>query len=232
METLDQRLDAVASRMGGFLRGFRDPRVHLGSAARFNVEFRRIMSLRALNAPGAKHPISYSEAAESFRAPAAAAASSGPADPVTTMVQGLGQAADGHASLRRELPLGTLRQDLSALLRVPALFFYVSISDREAFFTRLAGIAASEGFPLIAGEGSGARCRSCGSVLLAAQPGRPLKCSTCGQAHESVRALPMVSGVTALVSFELLRRIVALDLVESYQEEGKIVPLGHGSETP
>ena len=41
----------------------------------------------------------------------------------------------------------------------------------------------------------------------------------------------MVSGVSALVSYELLRRMTALELVISYQEEGKIVPLEPRSET-
>ena len=236
METLDRHLDAVATRMGGFLREFGNPRVHLGSAARFSAEFRRLMALPAIHAPGGKRMISYSEAAEFFRAPSAGAGSTRPAEPVTTMVWGLSQASVPDGAIRGELPLEALRKDLATLLRLPVLLFYLSISNREAFFARLAEIAARDGFPLVTGEGrpqaSGIPCRSCGSALPSPQQGQALKCTMCGQSYESVRALPMVSGVVALVSFEMLRRIVALELVDSYQEEGKIVPLRHGSKIP
>jgi len=229
MHTLDKHLDSVATRMGGFLRGFGDPRVHVGSTARFHAEFRKVMAFPALHPPGEKRTISYSEAAGRFLAPSIAGASRGPSDPVAEMVRGLIDVPMSVSALRRELPMETLRNDLAALLRTPVVLFYVSLSDQKAFFGRLAEIAARDGFPLITGEGqaqgSRARCHSCGTALPAPQQGKPLQCGSCGMAFESVRALPMVPGVVALVSYEMLRRMVALDLVVSYQEEGKVVPL-------
>ena len=236
MEIPEKHLDAVATRMGGFLRGFNDPRIHSGSAAGFNAEFRNVMAWPALHLPGEKRTISYSEAAASLLAPAVTADIYEAADPVGTMIRGLCEVPDSAAALRRVFPPATLQNDLAMLLRRPALLYYLSITDREAFFARLAGIARKDSFPLVTGEGqvqgSGSSCPACGSALPPPRQGEALKCGSCGLAIESVRTLPVVSGVVALVSFEMLRRIVALDLVDSYQEEGKIVPLKRRSKMP
>jgi predicted RNA-binding Zn-ribbon protein involved in translation (DUF1610 family) len=229
MKSLDKHLDSVAERMGGFLRGFDDPRVHLGSTARFNGEFRKVLALPAIHPSGEKKRISYSEAVGQFRVPALAGTASAPADPVTAMLRGLADAPVALDRARRELHPAALRNDLAALLRMPAMLFYVSISDQEAFFERLAQIAAREAFPLIMARDQGlkaqARCPSCGSALTPQRQGQVLQCGSCGMRLENVRSLPLVPGAAAAVSYELLRRMVALDLVVSYQEEGKIVPL-------
>jgi hypothetical protein len=227
MRSLDKHLDSVATRMGGFLRGFDDPRVHLGSTGRFNAEFRKVMGLPAVHLPGEKRAISYVDAAGQFRVQAPAIPSPGPVDPVITMVRGLADIPVTLDTAHRELRPAALRKDLAALLRMPVMLFYVSLSNREAFFGRLAEVAARESFPLItAGEQAQAsRCPSCRSALPPLRQAQVLKCGSCGVLLENVRALPMVPGVAAMVSFELLRRMVDLDLVTSYQEEGKIVTL-------
>ena len=59
-------LDAVAVRMGGYLRGFDDPHIHVGSRVGFILEFRKIMDFPALSQPGQSKKISYAEAATSI----------------------------------------------------------------------------------------------------------------------------------------------------------------------
>jgi len=226
-ESLDQHLDAVARRMGGFLRGFDDPRLHVGSADLFVKEFKIVMDCPALHPPGGERTISYSEAAGSFRVSPITTVHKELEDPVSAMVRGLGESSLFAAREGKELPLDKLREDLAALLRVPTLLFYFQISDRTAFFTSLEQMAKKFDFPVVT-EGGGSipgHCPVCGSNLPPGPHRRILRCGACGRPLEIIRPLPLVSGIAATVSYEMLRQMVALDQVFSYQEEGNIRPL-------
>jgi len=235
METLERHLDAVAGRMGGFLRGFYDPRVHVGSKAGFILEFRKIMDLPALGQPGHLKKISYAKAAASCRVSMPSAEIAAASDPVSTLVRGLHEASILSGETRGELPLDALESDLTSLLRIPIMVCYLSIADRERFFADVKRMAGSQGLPLVAleemPEHGRVACPKCGWQLLPARHATILQCGKCAKQFEFVRSLPMVSAVAALVSYEILRRMVALDVVNSYQEEGKIVPLEFGGET-
>jgi hypothetical protein len=226
-KSLEQHLDAVARRMGRFLRGFDDPKFHVGSADLFVQEFKIVMDLPALHSPGDERTISYSEAAGSFRVSPTATVHKEQEDPVSAMVRGLGESSLFIAREGKELALDKLREDLAALLRVPTLLFYFQISDRTAFFTNLEQMAKKFDFPVVTGGGESipGNCPVCGSNLPPGRHRRILKCGACGRALEMVRLLPLVSGIAATVSYEMLRRMVALDQVASYQEEGNIRPL-------
>jgi ribosomal protein L37AE/L43A len=235
MEALERHLDAVAARMGAFLRGYDDPRIHVGSKAGFILEFRKIMDLPALGQPGQPKKISYAKAATSRRVSMPSSEVAVAADPVSTLVRGLHGAPILSGETRSELALGALESDLTSLLRIPIMVYYLAIADRKRFFTDVKRMAGSQGLPLVAleemPENGRVACPKCGWQLLPARQATILKCGKCMKQFEFVRSLPMVPAVAALVSYEMLRRMVALDVVNSYQEEGKIVPLEFGSET-
>jgi hypothetical protein len=232
-ESLSRHLDAVSRRMGRFLRGFDDPRVHTGSVASFVAEFRRILDLATLRRPGEEHPISYAAATATCKTHSAAIAGTESSDPVSAMIQGLEAPSLHSPDLRRQIPLEMLQEDIMGLLRMPALRFYIAISDRHAFFGRLDEIVKKGAFPLVKAEsataGGKAQCPFCHSQFQLESHSRLSQCGACWRPLECVRSMPMVSAVVATVSYEMLRRIVSMDLVESYQAEGKIVPLGNGS---
>jgi ribosomal protein L37AE/L43A len=235
MEALEQYLDTVAVQMGAFLRGFDNPRIHVGSKAGFIREFRKVMDLPALGQPGHADKISYAKAAISFRVSMPSAEGATVSDPVSTLVRGLHEAAHLSGETRRELPLNALTSQLISLLRVPIMVYYLAIADRKRFFNDAKRMAGSRGLPLVALEEMPEKgrvgCPQCQSQLLPARYATILQCGKCGQQFEFVRSLPMVAAVAALVSYEMLRGMVALDVVVSYQEEGKIVPLEFGSRT-
>jgi hypothetical protein len=220
--------------MGGFLRGFDDPRVHTGSADLFVREFRKVLDLPALHLSDGSGTISYAAAAGSFQIPPNAAAAAEPGSPVAVLLRGLHESAAFAAGARPLLEAAPLRADLAALLCVPALLFYLQVSHAAAFFSRLAMLARQGAFPLAAGSGeplpTAGYCPACGSKWSPGPLGSGIQsCASCGQALEVVRSLPLVPGVGCRISYELLRRIVAIDLVVSYQEEGFIRPLRPGS---
>jgi len=232
--------------MGGFLRGFDDPRVHTGSADLFVREFRTVLDLPALHLPGGSRMISYAAAAATFQIPLDAAAAAEIRTPVAVLLQGLCESSGIAAAARQvesptavhhhRTPEGAalLRGDLEALLRVPALLFYLQVSHAAAFFSRMAKLARQEGFPLAAGSAeplpTAGYCPACGSKWAPGALGSGIQtCASCGKALEVLRSLPLVPGVGCRISYELLRRIVAIDLVVSYQEEGDIRPLRPGS---
>jgi len=233
-EQLDRHLKAVAGTMGGFLRGFDNPRVHVGSADLFVKEFRKVLDHPALHLPDGNQVVSYAAAAGSYRVPADAAAAAKPDNPISALLRGLNESAPFTTHARHLLQPAPLRADLAALLRVPVLLFYLQVTDTAAFFARLAIIAEQEAFPLAAGSGEstarGGYCPACGARCFPDALGSGIqRCASCGKALEVVRSLPLVSGAGCMVSYELLRRMVALDLVVSYQEEGNIRPLQPGS---
>jgi len=232
-DQVDLHLNTVARSLGRFLRGFDDPRVHNGSPELFQREFRKVMAIPGLRVPGQAKAISYAEAAASGHRPPGPASAKAPDSPVSVLVLGLTIPATSSRGAGLELPLEPLGHDLAALLRAPVLLFYLQVSDRDRFLRELAAIARRDGFPLLPAATDPAAgpppCPACGSALPPDHPGRSLQCGTCGIRLERARPLPLVPGVTATVSFEMLRRLVALDLVTQYQEEGTIIPLQPGS---
>jgi hypothetical protein len=233
-EQLDRHLKTVARTMGGFLRGFENPRLHTGSADLFIREFRKVLVHPALHLPDGNQVVSYAAAAGSYRVPADVAAAAEPDNPISVLVRGLNESAPFSAHARHILHPVPLRADLAALLRLPALLFYLQVTDTAVFFARLAKIAEQEAFPLAAGSSeslaAAGYCPACRSKWSPGTPSSGIqRCACCGKALEVVRSLPLVSGVGCMVSYELLRRMVALDLVVSYQEEGNIRTLQPGS---
>ncbi len=226
-------LEEVAVLMGGFLRGFEDSRVHLGTAARFAGEFGRLMRIPALHPSAGDKAVSYAEAAGSYRVPEHAVFDARAADPVSVLIRGL----TGSPALESAHPLGvlhpeSLRADLGRLLRIPLLRFYLQVAKREAFCTLLKGIAQHGGFPVSGTlRGLPDACPACGHRLAFDAGGAP-QCPACSQTLETFLTLPMVPGVRALVSYEMLRQVLELNLVETYQEESEIRPLRPESQAP
>jgi hypothetical protein len=233
-ELLSKHLDEVAMCMGRFLRGFDDPAIHLGTASSFVAEFRKIMGIQILRQPGERQMASYASATSMYRVCPIHPLGTESSDPVSTMIHGLTAPAPAAPDLRRKLPLETLHEDISALLHTPAMHFYLKLRDRGGFFSALEQISRTGGFPLvlqdISSKADRILCPLCRAPLSAVRPGQILKCESCSQALESVRALPMVPAAVAAVSYEMLREMLDLQQVEGYQEEGKIVPLDKGSE--
>jgi hypothetical protein len=120
------------------------------------------------------------------------------------------------------VPGDALREDLGRLLRVPRLRFYFAISDHQQFFSAADAVATRGQLPFVRANGAEPLCVSCGTPLRRPKPSLPCRCDQCGQAHETLIALPMGAAVRAIVSFEMLRQTVALDAVRTYQEEGEI----------
>jgi hypothetical protein len=138
--------------------------------------------------------VSYAEAVVAWRAPTLNVESD---DPVSVLMRGLGGPMTLATGTRGELPADTLREDLAGLLRQPVLTFYLLLSDRGRFLAAIGQIATERGVQVATG---------------AADPGTA----------ETIVALPMVSAVKATISYDLLREAVALELVQSYQEETPI----------
>jgi hypothetical protein len=225
---LDSHLNALAGCMGRHLRGFDDPRVHLGTETRFAGEFKKVLDFPALRVPDGDRVVSYSEAVGMFCAPASRPGAE-IEDPVSTMMQGL---AGPQALARKpcpELAADRLFKDLSMLLRTPLLRFYLQVADPRTFQSNLQEMAGREGFPLAFGlRESELVCPSCRAPLSRGARSLPARCIRCKQTYETATLLPMVSGAAASISYEMLRRMVGLESVLSYQEEGEILPASKG----
>ena len=219
----DLYLDAIAARMGRYLRGFDDPRIHLGSPGRFASQFRKVMELPALHRAGEDRLVSCAEALSSLAMRRDEAAGGQSANPAALMTQVLEAAGGG-------MPGETLRKDVEELLRFPALSFYLQVSNRKAFFTALREVAANNAFRLATrSKDSRIVCSVCRNPVLP-ETGFPVRCLVCNRAIEAVSPLPMVPAVAAFVSYEMLRQMVAIDTVETYQEESEIKPVIAGED--
>ena len=232
----DRHLDAVALGLGKFLRGFDNPSVHTGSPEHFTREARKLMTIAALQVPGQSRAITYAEAAATGYGPPAPAPARAPDSPLALLLLGLTVTGPRAHGARFELPLEPLRKEVAALLRVPVLLFYLQVSDRELFFRELEAIARRDAFPLwpVTAEDGGTPlpCPACGAPMPPDRAGISVRCPACRAGIERVRSLPMVPGAAATVSYEFLRRMVALPLVTQYQEEGTIQPLQTGGPKP
>jgi len=202
MELLDAHLDRVSLEMGCFLRGFEDAAIHVGSSALFVQQFRQVLEIPALRDPDGEEPLSYVEAVQHCMAPVVQTLSQ---DPITVLTRGLGGPATMATQPRRELRADAVWEDLAKLLRVPVLRFYMHVPDRRQFLSRLEEIAERGRFPLAYGGQEPAQ-----------------------DTFERFVELPMVSAVRAVISYDMLRETVALDLVETYQEETRISPIESG----
>jgi hypothetical protein len=218
-------MDEVAARMGGFLRGFDDSRIHLGSARRFADQFRRVMNHPALRTAGEGQPVSYSEAVRFYRLSGPEAQDGQNATPVSTMMRGLREAASLATELRGELDAARVREGVTSLLRLPALMFYLQVSDYDRFFAKASAAAEKNGF-LLARSSAGLKmvCPSCGGALPQNATRGAGKCTFCGKEIEVIRPLVMVQGAAATVSYDMLRLLTEMTLVETYQEESEIEP--------
>ena len=101
-ESLARQLDNLALQMGGFLRGFEDQHIHVGSAASFISEFRKVLEYPMIHQSCDKLPISYAVAVENYRVPPPDGIA---ADPAAIMIQGLAQPSVHAPDVRRKLPL-------------------------------------------------------------------------------------------------------------------------------
>jgi hypothetical protein len=224
-DDLDRHLNAISKRLGRLLRGFDDPSFHTGSPDLFAREFRKVFDHPALLPAGSVTALSYAETARRFRVTQPSALGN-PGTALSILAEGLAHAPVTVATTLPDLSAHALSQELSALLRWPALLFYVQVSDVSLFFGELEKLAGREKFTLrIAketGQNSPGFCPACGGALPPGAPSRILQCSACGRAIESIRALSMVSGVAATISYEMLFVLLASSQVVSYQEEGDI----------
>lgn len=230
-ELLRRHLEAIAGRMGRHLRGFEDPAIHLGTESSFAREFDKVFRFPALRVPSHKRVVAYADAVRRYRFAGIEKAASD--DPVMTMARGLRGPQTLAQGRRNELPPEPLFQDLAALLRTPLLRFYLQVRGAESFREELESAARDGRFALaVAARASEAACPACGRRL---EPGAagPARCAACGRSYETVAWLPLGGGVAASVSYEFLRRLVALQSVAAYQEESRIVHARHhGEEEP
>lgn len=230
---LSRHLENIAARMGAFLRGFDDARVHLGTPVTFAREFGTLMQIPALHSPAGEGFISCAEASEYCSIGSRENSSGSAMDPVFVLMDGIcGSRMPGQMGSPGVLRPETLRADLAALLRLPRLRFYLGVTDLQAFGSLVERIARREGFSL-AGTLSPLTdsCPGCGNPL-ALDSDTVERCPLCGRAVEMFVTLPLISGVRGLVSYEMLRRVLESNLVETYQEESDIRPLRQGSKDP
>jgi predicted RNA-binding Zn-ribbon protein involved in translation (DUF1610 family) len=221
-QSLDAYLEKIAGEMGAFLRDFSNNRVHLGSSQTFARQFRTLLEYPVLRSAQQEPFVSYLNAAESYRLSPSSLLS--PADPVDVLLNGLAEISAAAAQARAFLSTDNLREDLKKLLRIPALIYYLQIKDARAFIAALKEIARKKKFKLAHGsDPMRLACPACGS-LLARPQGRTFICPDCSKMAEVVFPLPMVNGFGASVSYDLLRELVALGNVITYQEESEIAP--------
>jgi LSD1 subclass zinc finger protein len=226
---VDRHWQDLAVRMGSFLRGFDVPTVHLGSVAQFAGEFRKILYIRAIRTPSNNREISYAEAVRSSRLPPVDAEAIDPADPISILLSGLRGPMAHAGGSRIQLSRPLLVRDLSRMLRFPIMRFYLQLSDRERFFCMLEEIAEEHDFSLVCGARCAeVNCPICRSPL-EADDGGTVRCAACGQTFEFFTPLPMMPAVSATISYDMLRKAVALESVECYQEEGGMETLDPGS---
>ncbi len=227
-ELLRRHLDAIAGRMGRHLRGFDDPGIHTGTESSFAREFDKVFRYPALRVASQERVVTYADAVRRYRFAGVEKAAAD--DPVMTMARGLrGPQALAHEP-RAELAPEPLLEDLAALLRIPLLRFYLQIREAERFRADLEATARQGRFALAVGRPvSGAVCPQCGRRLAHEPPG-PVRCPSCGRPYETVDWLPLGGAVAASISYEFLRRLVALESVSAYQEESRIVPVRRNEE--
>lgn len=220
-ELLRRHLDSIAGRMGRHLRGFEDPAVHLGTASSFAREFDKVFRFPALRVPSREGVVTYADAVRRYRYAGIEKAAAD--DPVMTMARGLRGPQTMAHERRAELPAEPLLEDLGALLRTPLLRFYLQVHETKRFRAELESTARAGRFALaVAARASEAACPACGRRLERDRSG-PARCPSCGRTYETVAWLPLGSGIAASVSYEFLRRLVALESVAAYQEESRIV---------
>ncbi len=242
-ELLQRHLDAIARQMGGLLRGFDDPSVHVGTPELFARQFDILLRLPLLRGPDGGRAISYAQALRTARAPRIEVPSS---DAIAVLVHGLSAPATLAGGERSVLALAPLTADLARLLRVPLFRFYVRLRDRERFLAGLRAGADRLGRPVVVtAPHRNARCSGCDRVLTERRvpdgfddgAGRPggsvsdvllggaLSCTACDLRFETLVVLPMVSACLVTLSFDMLGEAVALDEVQTYQEETRAVPV-------
>jgi hypothetical protein len=219
-ELLDRHLDDVAIQMGGFLRGFENSSIHLGTKTQFAREFRRVLReplLRTFD----NAAISYSQAVESWHLPAIETEA---LDPLSTLMRGLRGQKIINDIITQEISVDSFYEELRRLLRQPRLRFFLTVSNPQLLQDSVEGIAKQMGLPFTFGTREEAKiCPSCGNTL-ANPKNSPIVCSRCGIEFESFIEQLMVPSVLAIVSYDMLREVLALDLVENYQEESAIRP--------
>jgi hypothetical protein len=206
-------LREIGARMGRFLPGFDDPRFHLGSPDAFASQFVKIMDLPMLHREGKL--ISCAEAFGISPTAVGRVLDKNFEDPASLMA-GCVRAANAQT------PEEEILEDIRNLLRYPALSFYLQVSELNAFFAALADMAVRQAFRLATQlPGAPAACSWC-SYPMARDALFPLKCAACNCYVEAVLSVPMIPAVHAFVSYEMLRNLVALPFIETYQEESEI----------
>ena len=142
-ELLNRHLEQVALRMGGFLRGFDDPAVHVGTRGQFVRAFRRLLELPLIQDPTSGVSLSYVQALGVLCAPEPLTQAEGPLD---VLMRGLGVPRNAGLRLAHPVTANTIQHDLNRLLREPELRFYFCVSDLESFLAHVRQIADREGF--------------------------------------------------------------------------------------
>lgn len=220
-ELLDRHLEDVAIQMGRYLRGFSDSIIHLGIAAQFAREFRRVMDDPVLHAFGDK-AVSYAQAAESWHLPAIETEA---IDPLSTLVRGLrGQKIKNTITIQ-EMSVEPFYEDLRCMLRLPRLRIFLTAPNPRLLQRSVQEIAERMNLPYtFAAREQAQSCPSCGSGLILNSRNSPAVCPSCTIEFETFIEQRMVPSVFAVVSYDMLREVLALDLVEAYQEESAILP--------
>src|ERR1022692_2165992 len=142
-ELLNRHLEQIALRMGGFLRGFDDPAVHVGTRGQFVRAFRRLLELPLIQDPTSGVSLSYVQALGVLRAPEPLTQAEGPLD---VLMRGVGGPPNAVLQLAHPVTANTIQHDLNGLLREPELHFYFCVSDLESFLAHARQIADREGF--------------------------------------------------------------------------------------
>lgn len=221
---VERHLEEIGIRMGRFLRGFDDRSVHLGAPEQFAREFRKLLAIPMLRRPDGAQPMSYADAVREARVSGVDPQAVGP---LGVLLQGLGGPATQSSDARIELAAAIVGEDLTKLLREPALRVYVQATDRHRLLSLVRDLAAQGGHVVaIVDDQTAPACPRCNAPLQRGDEAAALVCPWCRKALETLDVLPMSAAVGGVLSFDFLQRIVGLDLVATYQESGDIRPIG------
>jgi hypothetical protein len=220
-ELLDRHLEDVAIQMGGYLRGFNDSAIHLGTPAQFAREFRRVLDEPILHASGDK-AISYAQASEYWHLRGIETEAVGP---IATLVRGLRGKKVKNMIAIQEISAKPFYEDLQRLLRLPRLRIFLTAPKPRSLQCSVQEIAERMALSYTFGMREQTQtCPSCGNSLIVDSKNSPAVCPHCGIEFETFIEQPIVPSVFTVISYDMLHELLALDLVETYQEESAIRP--------
>lgn len=231
-ETAFHHLEVVSRLLGGFLRGFSDPSVHVGTEKGFSREIEKALNYACLRLLLTERVHSYSEMLASPARLSPSIPEWEPVDPVSVLLWGLLPAGPAPGPDWTGLSQDELRESLMPLLRLPLLLYFFQSRDAVGLIAHMQRFAEQSNAPFLVGDATPKTdilCPSCEKRLNPIRSRWTFECGSCLYPFGSAVSLSMVPGVAGRISYEMLRNAVASDLVECYQEEGDIRLSGSGA---